>query len=334
MAGRISYPWLSNISDPAIRQAMVSLLTRVGNLEGQEGGAPKISKPLSLVGNKITDVGDPVAAQDVVTKAYADANYGAAAQQVNLQVGGTNPLNVTQLLGAGSQVTLGTHAQRVVAPPTNSASVWVETDRLAIYRANTAGTAWVLVGNFLGSGDLTANRPADLGAPDDSYYFYSVDEGVVYRWTGSVWRLHAGILTDTFANRPLVSGCDVGACFCASDYGYAVWEYQYTPNAWVLIAQLEPMQGTLAIPALGLGAHDVGFEYGSTDYDRCFRWNGSGWEDALGQPERLMYVDFQGAAPAGNGWVAADGGSHTISTSAGGTTSYTTNLVANNYVRG
>ena len=44
-----------------------------------EGRFPSVSEPFNMSGFKITDMADPTNAQDAVTKAYGDANYGVTA---------------------------------------------------------------------------------------------------------------------------------------------------------------------------------------------------------------------------------------------------------------
>lgn len=59
----------------------------------------------------------------------------------------------------------------------------------------------------------------------------------------------------------------------------------------------------------------AGVLFYATDFDRVFRWNGSTWEDAPGQPARGMVAFF--LVDPGTGWAACDGGVLNMTNSAG-----------------
>lgn len=66
---------------------------------------------------------------------------------------------------------------------------------------------------------------------------------------------------------------------------------------------------------------DAGYLFAATDYARVYRWSGSAWADAPGEPARDE-VAFFAVAP-GTGWRVCDGSSVSKSTSTAGTTSVT-----------
>lgn len=81
-----------------------------------------------------------------------------------------------------------------------------------------------------------------------------------------------------------------------------------------------------------LGANDVNFLFGATDYLHLWRWTGAAWHFAPGDPGSGFIV---AGSPVGGAWAACTGGSVTIATDAGGTTSVTTpNLTGEVFIKG
>src|SRR5881394_3681256 len=92
---------------------------RLDSIEGRRG-AIAFEADLDFNEHKGTNAADPTENADLVTKQYADATYGAAAQSFQLSIQGSNPLNLSNLGGlpkdVGSIIT-GTHANRLTDFP-------------------------------------------------------------------------------------------------------------------------------------------------------------------------------------------------------------------------
>ena len=107
--------------------------------------------------------------------------------------------------------------------------------------------------------------------------------------------------------------------------GTALYFWDTTQTAWVVIGGVgEPQRGTISPnqkPTLGVG--DVGWLFTATDFDRTYRWSGTAWADAPGQPARGQILFFESALAPGTGWQLCDGTATTRSTPTGTTTAYT-----------
>lgn len=221
----------------------------------------------------------------------------------------------------------GTHAQRTARAPGSlkRGTLWWETDRTALYQVQVSSTnvvAWVLL-KTRPMRDTLANRPSDLVTNDAGFLFVATDEGVTYRWSGSAWVYHAGTYGAAFSARPAAGSADEGMIFLATDRGYQAW--RKTATVWKLMPGWGgPMRGTLDPDQKpgSLGTDDAEFLFYSTDFDRTYRWTGSAWADAPGEPPRRMIAFFE-TAPS-TGWRLCDGtASVTITTATGGTTTLT-----------
>lgn len=273
------------------------------------------SNDLNLAGRRILNLGPAQANGDAVnkgdlTKALAQFTPGAPAA-------GSSSSSSSAPVGPPAAVPtqdilVGTHAQRLAAAatPLRVGTLWLESDRSMLYLRVTS-TAWVLVGSFTVF-DFLGNRPADLAGNDAGFLFLAADQGVLYRWSGSVWIYSAGVYRDVIANRPIIGNCDTGMIFVATNQGQQAWIKDYASNTWRLLEGWgDPLDGTLPIGALGLGTPDAGFRYRSTDFDRVYQWTGAAWVDAPGQPRRGMMVFAE--ANLGTGWHNCDGTTVTIS---------------------
>ena len=98
--------------------------------------------------------------------------------QKALQLGGTNPINITGLQGtlANPQVSasVGTHAQRLTTTPVVG-GVWVETDRNSVYVGQLSGAAivWKWVGGMMIT--VSGSLPGDLGGNDAGFLALETD---------------------------------------------------------------------------------------------------------------------------------------------------------------
>ena len=107
-----------------------------------------------------------------------------------------------------------------------------------------------------------------------------------------------------------------GQLFAATDRNYVAWVSDGATWFYLLGTQ----RGTIVVDQKPtLTTADAGYLFHATDFDRVYRWSGSAWADAPGQPRRGMLAHFEDAP--GTGWAACDGSTVTASTGTGGTAS-------------
>lgn len=78
----------------------------------------------------------------------------------------------------------------------------------------------------------------------------------------------------------------------------------------------------------GLTRSDAGFIFHATDFNRNYRWNGSGWEDAPGAPSRNSVLFFVNDPVPPTGWVQCNGDRALRSTPEGRTEVFQAPLVS------
>lgn len=104
--------------------------------------------------------------------------------------------------------------------------------------------------------------------------------------------------------------------------------YTVESGAWQYVAGQH--YATLAnIPSLGMGSRDTGVLFEASDYKHMYRWTGTVWDYAPGDPGSAYIVGTQGSAPAGGLWGKCDGTTYTRSTPTGGTASFATRDLTN-----
>lgn len=281
------------------------------------------SGTVDFKGQRISNAGRAVQAFDYVTK--RDLDLAIAKVGTSAPVAAPEPL-----------IQYGTHATRTgIAPGAlTDGALFVETDRVALYQVQQVSGAavWALVGgSFDPKGDNDASKPSDLGTTDAGYVFFAKDKGFRYRWSGSAWKYHDGILIDVFANRPAFGSADTNFVFVASDRGNQAWAAG--TSAWTLLAGWgEPMSGTLSPDQKPtLTTADAGLKFYATDFDRTYRWTGAVWADAIVPSSVPRKTIVWSDIALGTGFALCDGSTVTVSTSSGGTASYTTpNLTGSN----
>lgn len=191
-----SFPGLDRVADAATRDVFRTAFDRIHALEGRGASTTALRAPMNLGDHRAINVADPEDDQDAVTLAYADAHYGADIVRRALQVGGSHPLNITQLLGIPAQSAawnyVGTHAARLAlqAVLQHVGVTFWETDRLALYQVQLVASVqtWVHILSHGMSGTLSPDlKPADLGVNDNGFMFWASDFDRVYRWSGSAW---------------------------------------------------------------------------------------------------------------------------------------------------
>lgn len=332
-----AFPGLEVWADPRQRDQIIGILQRLNASEGK-AGVPAWSAGVDAGDHRLSNLADPAASQDAVTKAYADTHYGSKAISLALSVAGTNPINIQTLLGAGGQTFVGIHDERIVRTGDPAATLFYETDRQALYIMDAAAQNWLWAASFpaIGAYVVEAGLFSDLGSSDAGFPAWGIDTGLLYVWSGAVWHVRAGVMRGAFAARPApFVGVDAEVIYVATDRGNQAWRLDYAANDWILLEGWgQPTEGGIGGITGGLGANDVGYRYYANDYARVYVWTGAAYTDAPGSDARFGYVDYQGGAPdLPAGWIAANGALQTASTSTGGTAPFTPNLVAGFFVR-
>lgn len=90
-----SYPLLSRVADPAIREVLRMLMDQINELR-------QPASSMDLGGNTITGVAAPTADSHVANKSYVDSTFSSV--RSSLLGSGATPLDVTALRGQLSQV--------------------------------------------------------------------------------------------------------------------------------------------------------------------------------------------------------------------------------------
>ncbi len=126
-----------------------------------------------------------------------------------------------------------THANRAGYTPANFpiGALYNESDRFSLYR--NSGSAWVLV--IAWYADVFANRPADLGANDVGFQFYSTDTTTGYYWTGAAWVAMgggaAGVTSLTNGGSIGLSASTGPITISVSDPAWSSWTPSVTPTS-------------------------------------------------------------------------------------------------------
>ena len=275
---------LYRITDPATRDVLKVVWDQLDLIQGSTS-APSWRGHVDAGANKLQNLAPGVAATDAVTKAQLDAATNHKTIAAALSVSGAAPLNVTNLIGAGSTIAYGTHALRLATPATTG-NWFFETDRLYLYSANPTNQWVFAAGSNLASG---ASRPADLGANDAGALFIQQDTNlagggatggnVLWWWNGGNWDYGGGTLYGDLANKPAATHAILGMRYSAVDFN----------RTYVCIETAGPVNS---------------------------------WVDAPGEDARYIVGLF--AAAPGAGWHICDGTvGVTASTSTGGTTTIT-----------
>lgn len=294
---RLNLPSLTGQIPRDAELAVRQLATAVEVLAGQIDQIPAAPAPLTL----------------------AQINQG-------LQATGSAPLDITGLPGASTSVTVGTHATRLQTTPGAVNSLFVESDRSAVYVATA--TAWQFLGTLGLPIVLQANLWGDLGTADAGFEMFGADTGYLYWWSGNVWHIRSGVIRDTYANRPTVSAgiwhystftLEYGAVFfTATDWGGATWALDYTSNALKFVWG-GPYRVTLGGKPT-LTTTDAGLPIYATDYNRTYQWTGSAWSEINPTPRAVYLMQF---APVEAGWHVCDGSVVAVSDPTGGTSNVT-----------
>lgn len=205
---------LFSISDPKMRNAFKTIQDQLAVLQGATN-APAWKGAVDASGNALQNLQDGVDDTDAVTVQQLKAATNLKHIVTQLQAGGSNPINVTNLVGASTPILNGTHATRLATPP-QANTFFFETDRTALYWCGD-GSAWIFAaGGFLSS---IADQPADLGTNDVSFVFTQHDAGgdVIWNWSGSAW-YGVGTEYGLLSALPAASMRRQGMYYYATDY--------------------------------------------------------------------------------------------------------------------
>lgn len=163
----------------------------------------------------------------------AQPNFSLQQIQDNLQFNGTNPLNLTGLVGLSATVQPSviedSHGNRVKYPPAEYQRVlYFEVDRFVFYLSVLSSGNWqwlYATGQMNDTSTTLAALPGDLAQFDQGFLFRSEQFDRVWRWTGTVWHYNDGSLgagAVVATNGPQPSGgywqtCDGSSVACALD---------------------------------------------------------------------------------------------------------------------
>ena len=211
---------LGSIKDPGTKRALKLLLDQA-QLAAGGTTAPAWKGPVNAAGQPLTNLADATEATQAVTLQQLEAATSIKTIATKLQNGGTQPLNVTNLVGAGGQITMGTHVQRLAA--TATAGNWFyETNRNALYAANTAGQ-WIHVASAMFG--TSADKPTDLTSNDTGFQFLQQgynDGNIIWIWTDSAladkWWAAIGQQNGHLSDIPPATVKLYGTYYYATDY--------------------------------------------------------------------------------------------------------------------
>lgn len=213
-------------------------------------------------------------ARPLIDRPTGDTLYGPAAQRKALQVSGTNPLNITGLIGTLAQPQLA-NANNQTSAPTNAQPGTIVTINNVISQVTGIGTAGplsalaVFLFDTYANWTLTNYNPANY---PPGTIFIITDWNVAYRIqvvSGSnAWVYWTGFRSSTQSGISAITGFNGGA----------------------------------------LGTDDSGLLLDVTDYAHMLQWSGSAWGWGPGEGGSGYLQDFA-VAPTGSGWHACDGSS-------------------------
>jgi len=140
------------------------------------------------------------------------------------------------------------------------------------------------------------------------------------------------ILIDAFTNIGTypANSYAPGTIFYATDTKVSYIEQDVPTATWTYFDGIE-FNPLASLPAPG--ANNAGYLFGATDYFHLFRWDGSAWNFAAGDPGSAYVVAGRdnATAPIGGLWALCDGNNATVAQANGTTAPVTTpNLSANN----
>lgn len=100
-----------------------------------------------------------------------------------------------------------------------------------------------------------------------------------------------------------------------------IWDQLHLTNRQPIVGTLNPDQRPI------LGQQQTGQLFLASDFRREYVWNGTGWQDVLGAPERRRISFFNGIPSPQTGWLRCDGSQGSISTADGRTEFYKAPIV-------
>jgi hypothetical protein len=178
------------------------------------------------------------------------------------------------------------------------------------------------------SGTRAARANYEASRYADGSLYFETDTTLYYRVIDGEWTYASGTMRNTWANRPTgLTALDNELRFYATDRTIL-----YRADAGALKYESGTTRDVYANFLSGLGANDAGTLYFATDYVRMWRWTGSAWVYADGERPQKEITWYPGSVPTG--WALCDGSGVTVTTSAAGTTSFTTPNLVGKYLKG
>jgi hypothetical protein len=176
---------------------------------------------------------------ELSSKVSGIKSYVPEVANKDLSAGGSNPINVTGLVGSLAQTQssciMGTRAQRANTSANNLGSLYYETDTGLTYIAKSVsgvGT-WIYASGVYQ--DTYANRPT-VTESDNGLPFYATDQNVLYVVEAGSWIWLAGIMFGTITpdQRPTLAAGDIGFRFFALD-ATILREQYWTGTVWAYV---------------------------------------------------------------------------------------------------
>lgn len=229
------------IQDPAMRDALKVVWDQLNLLQGLTG-APAWQGSVDASTNQLKNLADATHPTDAVTLQQLQEATNLKTIATNLQAGGSNPINVTSLVGAGNTVYMGTHATRLATAPLAN-SFFFETDRTVLYGCGASSSVWTYIaGSFVAS---LAGRPSDLGVNDTSFLFIQHDAGgdVIWSFSGTGTWYGVGTTYGALSALPTASIPIQGMFYWATDYNRM---YICTGTGWI-DAPGQPPRGQICL---------------------------------------------------------------------------------------
>lgn len=193
--------------------------------------------------------------------------------------------------------TAGTHGDRPNPGDVPEGSLYYENDRGVLY-ASTLGVWQYVAGTMYGTLSPVDERPTDLGTHDAGFDFRTiVAPAREFLWSQTAWIEVTPVQYGPHSARPDPATIVQGALYVEGDRGGVIYQVESPAgtNIWQYLAGT--MWGTL-VPdqrPTGLGTHDAGFDFRSTDPPpREFIWNQTAWVEVTPIPQTPWASNIDG----------------------------------------
>ena len=224
---------LHRLQDPNARDVLKVIWDQIDMLQGMTT-APVYRGDVNAAGYAMQNLADATNPQDAVTLKQLQAATNVQHISRQLSASGTAPLNVTNLIGNGGTVTIGSHQQRLATPATPGAWFYEGIGDHAtnwLYTGSPDST-WVYVAGIYLSSAADLPSPSTMTANDIGATFLQQDyaEGnALWWWNGNKWD-GVGTLRGTLSAIPTADTRFNGMYYEATDFNRV---YICTGAAWV-----------------------------------------------------------------------------------------------------